>query len=98
MIQPSRPAKVDSHQVLHWLVDWFEKRSGTIGQIEQNHTVNYIEMGLIDSMGLMELIGGLEGAFGVRYTETHFQDPRFATIQGLSELTAELAGQIGAPP
>ena len=68
-----------------WLIRWFGTRNS-----EENEpcdlSENYFETGRIDSMGIMDLILDVERQFGIKFNEKHFQDRRFATIQGLSEL------------
>ena len=82
---------VTREQVLQWLLAWGGRRETAAGKAPLNPAANYFEAGLVDSLGLMELIAGLEGAFQVRFTEDHFQDPRFATMGGLAELVTELS-------
>ena len=53
--------------------------------------MNYFEAGLIDSLGVIELITEVEGHWEIRFNEKHFQDRRFPTIKGLSDLIAELS-------
>ena len=86
-------SSVAAEQVLNWLLDWFQKRGGRFDHNEhpQILAANYFELGLIDSMGLMELIAGLEGSFSVHFNEDHFQDIRFTSLKGLADITSELA-------
>lgn len=51
---------------------------------------NIFEMRLVDSLGIIELIEAVESRFAVRFTEEHFLDRRFATIDGLTEIILEL--------
>ena len=75
-----------------WLLDWFERRGPVPGNtLEEQRSVNYFETGLIDSLGVIELITEVEDHFGIRFSERHFQDRRFSTIGGLSDLIAELS-------
>jgi acyl carrier protein len=74
-----------------WVLDWFAKRGVVPGATaEQQLAVNYFQAGLIDSFGVIEMIGDLENQFGIRFTEQHFQDRRFSTIGGLAMLVDEL--------
>ena len=82
---------VTREQALQWLLAWFRRRETAAGKEPLDPAANYFESGLVDSLGLMELIAGLEETFRVRFTEDHFQDPRFATMDGLAELAAELS-------
>ena len=75
-----------------WLVDWFKKKNKSKGiDIEASGNDNYFELGLIDSLEIVELIVGAEKEFGIKFTDKHFQDRRFATINGLAEIIGELS-------
>ena len=93
MNRPSNSGPVDHDQVLVRLRNWFKGRGAALEKFQQNDTINYLELGLIDSMGLMELIAELEQTYQVCFDQTHFQDPRFMTLQGLAELTADLCAR-----
>lgn len=78
-------------EVAQWLVAWFDARATIPNDgIEDRLRTNYFEAGLIDSLGVVELIADTEEHFGIRFSERDFQDRRFATIGGLSELVLEL--------
>jgi len=72
-----------------WLIRWFETRYPEGGQIS-DLTENYFDTARVDSMGIMDLVLDIEGQFGIKFNERHFQDRRFATIQGLSEMINDL--------
>ena len=75
-----------------WIVGWFKKKGRINEKTDLNHlkNSNFFEAGVIDSLGVIELITEIEGEFKVRFTHNHFQDPRFTTIQGLSEIISDL--------
>jgi D-alanine--poly(phosphoribitol) ligase subunit 2 len=74
-----------------WLVEWFSQRGNVPGDsLEEQCKLNFFEAGLIDSFGVIELIMAVEEQFGVKFDELHFQDRRFATIEGLSEIISEI--------
>lgn len=77
-------------EIVDWLWAWFKNRDASSVKFRTEGEVRYLDLGLIDSMGLMELIGAIEEKHGVRFDERHFQDPRFLTMGGLAELVAEL--------
>ena len=83
-----------------WLLDWFEQRGSVPGgTLEDQLQVNYFEAGLVDSLGVIELITEVEDHFGIHFNERHFQDRRFSTIGGLSDVIAELSnGRDGNLP
>ena len=66
-----------------WLERWFAKRSPHIALQAGD---NFFEREAIDSFGVIELIEDTEQHFNVRFTERDFQDRRFSTIEGLSEI------------
>ena len=75
---------------LKWLQEWFGVRGVLPLDDEALKNTNYFEAGLIDSMGVIELISELESALEVRFEQQHFQDRRFTTIGGLAEIIGEL--------
>lgn len=70
-----------------WLENWFRARTGLT---DLPHDKNMFDAAWIDSMGVMELIDALEQEHGFRFAETHFQDRRFPTIEGLSAIVEEI--------
>lgn len=84
-------------EVSNWLLSWFEQGGPIPGTtLEEKLQVNYFESGLIDSMGVIELIAGVEDHFDIRFTERHFQERRFSFIGGLSEIIIQiLQGEEG---
>ena len=74
-----------------WLINWFVDRGNSIpGNTQEQLQVNYFEAGLIDSLGVIELIADIERHFRIYFNERHFQERRFSTIGGLSNLIAEI--------
>lgn len=74
-----------------WLVAWFTQRGPLpVDDAKTLQGLNYFEAGLIDSMGVIELIGDIEVNFGIQFNARHFQERRFATIGGLTEIIMEL--------
>jgi len=51
---------------------------------------NYFEAGLIDSLGVIELIESIETEFNLKFTEENFQDRRFSTINGLAAIIQQI--------
>jgi acyl carrier protein len=75
---------------MEWIINWFEtnthvKREG----IEANVGSNYFEAGFIDSIGLIAFISAIEAAWHIEFRNEDFQDRRFSTIIGLSEIIDE---------
>ena len=75
-----------------WLRRWFEQREAAgAGWSEPWVDTNYFQAGLIDSLGVIELIADVEQHFGITFDESHFQDRRFATVGGLGEIINEIS-------
>ena len=46
----------------------------------------YIDSGLIDSFEMINLVIFIESSYNIKFSSDNFQDSRFFTINGLSEL------------
>lgn len=66
-----------------WLVDWFAQRVPNSNLAPEQ---NYFAAGAIDSLGIIELIEDMEQTFSVHFSQNDFQDERFVSIRGLSEI------------
>lgn len=67
-----------------WLVDWISKRHPNSPAIAAD--AEFVESGLLDSFGVIELIAAAESKFDMRFTEDDFADPAFNTVRGFLEL------------
>ena len=78
----------------YWLLDWFKKK-GPLPDIseEEQSCLNYYDEGLINSLGVIELIVSIEEHFSIEFSQEHFQDRRFSTIKGLAEMIVEMRSQ-----
>ena len=74
-------------QYIFWLKNWFAQRKELPENAEEK---NYFEIGLIDSLGVIELIESIEQEFNIHLSQDHFQDRRFSSIKGLAEIIHEL--------
>ncbi len=76
-----------------WLLEWFEKQDPTATvQLEPGGDTNYFEENWIDSLGVLELIADVETRYAITFGPNHFQDRRFSTVDGLTEIIGELSG------
>jgi acyl carrier protein len=66
-----------------WLIAWFKRRNPT-AIIDM--TNDYYCSGLVDSFGIIELIGDLEKKFEIFFDDNEFQLASFRTLSGLVEL------------
>ena len=73
--------------VEEWVLGWFAGR-GTLPacSAESLRQLDYLQTGLIDSFGIVELILSVEEKFGITFAPEDFQDRRFATLGGLRDL------------
>lgn len=76
-------------QASRWLCDWFVSRRKFKGDVSRLPEMNYFEAGLLTSLEVIEFVSEIEERFGVQFSEQDFQDPRFSSISGLSELIIE---------
>jgi acyl carrier protein len=70
---------------------------GTRGEVpgdtlEDRLRCDFLDEGVLDSMGLMETIFELEAEFGIRFESNHLQSLQFRTIGGVVEIIEELRG------
>lgn len=70
-----------------WLKNYFLMRATLPTNVEEK---NYFEAGLIDSLGVIELIESIETEFNLKFTEENFQDRRFSTINGLAAIIQQI--------
>ena len=75
---------------LHWLIDYVAEH-GKLGDlaVEELLEENYVALGLLDSLGVVQMLVGVEEEFGVWLNPEEMQDPRFCSIAGLAELVEE---------
>ena len=79
-------------EVVEWLVEWFAQHGRLKRRIDST-TENYLEKGWLDSFGIVELLTDVESQFDVRFNEDFFSDPRFPTVDGLSELISQASAR-----
>jgi len=78
--------------IQNWLIDYFVRtnkidKEEILGLIDED----YLELGYIDSMGLMVFVVEIESHFQIRFEAEHFQDKKFTNISGLSEMILNLS-------
>jgi len=77
--------------IIRWLKDYFSAKCELPANVEE---ANYFEIGLINSLGVIELIEAVEAYFEIKFNATHFQERRFSTMKGLSEIIHELKKEL----
>ncbi len=67
-----------------FVLEWFEKNSTmTREELENNLEINYLEEGLIDSFGFLELISACEEQLGISFNDDDFANDEMFTLSGL---------------
>ena len=74
-------------KIEQWLINWFLQKEP---DVSLGASDDYFEQGVIDSFGVIELIEDIEDEFQIQFSEDSFQDRRFPTIGGLSEIVSEI--------
>jgi D-alanine--poly(phosphoribitol) ligase subunit 2 len=71
-----------------WLIKWFRGQNTDCASLSDTDiaTVDFFARKFIDSFGIISLISAVEVEFGVHFDDRDFQDRRFSTISGLSEI------------
>ena len=86
---------VELNTIETWLKEFVERKN-EISHLDDKDllNLNLFENGLIDSMGVMNLVIELEKDFDVLFTPDDFQDRRFTSIAGLKEIIREKKGGV----
>jgi acyl carrier protein len=73
-----------------WIVAYFEQHGRLNGREPwELLDESYFELELLDSLGVVQLIVGIEDDLGVRLESEQMQDPRFCSIRGLAQIVDE---------
>jgi acyl carrier protein len=76
-----------------WIEQYFAEHGELGGRdIAELADENYVSTQLLSSLGIVQLLVGIEEEFGVWLDPEEMQDPRFCSIAGLSELVEEARG------
>ena len=76
-----------------WILAYFEEHGTVDGKdTDELLDANYFELELLDSLGVVQMVVGIEDDLGVRLEPPHMQDPRFCTIRGLAAILDEERG------
>ncbi len=79
--------------VSRWIVDWFASRGKLHCSAREALGLDYLQSGLLTSLEIVEFVSEIENRFGIQFSETDMQDPRFSTIGGIAELVTMSLGQ-----
>jgi len=71
----------------NWIIEWFNKNSHIEKDVIKNNiTENYLEKGWVDSLNFITFINDIENEFNIRFSNDEFQNRKFSTITGLTEI------------
>lgn len=77
-----------------WLASYLrEHGNGVPDDAETLLDANYFELELLDSLGLVVLIGEIEGHYALTFEPHDLQDPRFCSVRGLAAIVDEAAAR-----
>lgn len=70
----------------------FLKAKGEIPGIteEEKLKCDYLELGIIDSLGIVEMIAEFEQEFGIQFESDHLSSPDFRVVGGLINLIEQM--------
>ncbi len=54
-------------------------------------SLNYVESGYVDSLGLVQFLATIEDEFGIEFTDEEMEDPRIKVVGSLIEMIEEKA-------
>lgn len=75
---------------IEWVIDWFEKHSSEgADSIEESPNTNYMEQGLIDSFGFVQMLSDIDDEYDILFQNDDFQNPDFMNIEGLAKMIDE---------
>lgn len=72
--------------VSSWIVGWFSSRGKLRCSVQEALGIDYLQSGLLTSLEIVEFVSEIENRFGMQFSETEMQDPRFSTIGGIADL------------
>ena len=73
-----------------FIIGWFAE-SSTLSreELEKDLTINYLEAGVIDSFGFLDLISACEEKLGIAFSDDDFSNDKIFTIAGLIDIITE---------
>ena len=69
------------------------QREYTVAEDMDIMTLNYIEAGYIDSMGLIQFIATLEDEFGIAFSDEDMQNPDIRIVGKLIQMITDKMGK-----
>jgi acyl carrier protein len=78
----------DAQQIAREVEEFVLRQSGLSGPLERD--VDLFDAGLVDSIGIVELIAFLERRFEVEISDEFLLSPEFGTLEGLAGVVSQL--------
>jgi len=73
------------------VLKFFDEKGGIPGSgLQEKLGCHYLDIKIIDSMGIIEMVSLFEDKFKIRFESEHLQSIEFQTIGGLIELVDRL--------
>lgn len=78
---------METQDYAEWIIQWFKEKTDIA-----NHDLetNFFNSGLLNSFKTLELIMNIESSLKISMPDSALTDKRFSTVNGLSEILAEL--------
>jgi acyl carrier protein len=78
---------IEREEIKDWIINWFFfNKEITKEEFYRDSELNFFEKEYIDSMGIIDFVTDIESHFEIKFEPENFQDKKFATIDGLSEI------------
>ena len=77
------------NNVENWITEWFVSNANYEKELQKKNRINYIENGLIDSFGFIQLIADIEEEFGFSFSDEDFEKEETFFIEGLIQVIEE---------
>jgi acyl carrier protein len=75
------------NDIKEWLYDFISKREGSTDiKGKLTDSTDIFESGIMDSLGIVELLTGIESRFNIELTLDSLEINRFNSIQDISEI------------
>jgi len=76
--------------VKKWIIDWFAENSAiNTEEIKLKTSESYFENQWLDSYAFINFVSDIEKEFSISFSNDEFQDRKFSTIDGLTEIIEE---------
>ena len=82
-------------EVKETVLEFFQKKVKPLGKTEKEKLeCRYLDIGILDSMQMVEMVIEFEKKFDVRFSVDDMQSPEFRTIGGLIEIIQRLRRNV----